>query len=413
MKTRLWLAIVSLAPLLVPQVARAQGEDDFKPASTNAPGQDFPKISSDLRAIFRVRAPDAQKVQVAVGKDYDMTKDTSGFWTVTTPPLVPGFHYYSIIVDGATVNDPNSETFFGVSKMMSGIEVPAPDGDIYAPKPVPHGEVREHWYYSEVMKAWRRAYVYTPPGYDTGTKTRYPVLYLQHGAGEDERGWSTQGHMNFILDNLIAAGKARPMIVVMDNGGGSGLFNRPRPPAPVAAAPPAAGQPGAPAAGQPAREAAAPPRNPFAQGPAQFFEQVLLTEIIPNIDKSYRTMADRDHRAMAGLSMGGGQTLQIGLTHTDTFGYLGVFSGVGFRGNPDLKTMYNGAYADAPSLNRKLKAFFISIGTTENVEGARRYKASLDSLGVHSVYYESPGTAHEWLTWRRSLYQFAPLLFDN
>jgi enterochelin esterase family protein len=325
---------------------------------------------------------------------HDMARDSSGAWTVITPPLAPGFHYYTINVDGASVSDPNSDTFFGASRMLSGIEVPAPDQDFYAPKPVPHGLVSEKWYYSDITKAWRRAYVYTPPGYDTSTRTRYPVLYLQHGAGEDERGWFTQGHMAFILDNLVAEGKAKPMIVVMDNGGGSALFARPRPPA---------GQP--PAGG-------APPR-PFAQGPAQYFEQVLLTEIIPTMDRSFRTIADRDHRAMAGLSMGGGQTLQIGLTHLDTFAYLGVFSGVGMRDNTDMKTMYNGAYADAAGLNKKLKAFFISIGTTENAEGARRYHASLDSLGVHSIYYESPGTAHEWLTWRRSLYQFAPLLFKD
>ena len=176
-----------------------------------------------------------------------------------------------------------------------------------------------------------------------------------------------------------------------------------------AAAPRPGQAPTAPAAAQ-----GVPPRSPFAQGPAQFFEKVLLTEIIPTMDKDFRTIPDRDHRAMAGLSMGGGQTLQVGLNHLDTFSALGVFSGVGFgRGNPDLKTMYNGAYADAAGLNKKLKAFFISIGTTENVEGARRYKAALDSLGVKNVYYESAGTAHEWLTWRRSLYQFAPLLFKD
>ncbi len=409
MRTRLWLALLCAAPLLMARSALAQA-DDFKPAATNLPGQEYPKIDSQLRALFRVNAPGAQKVQVNLAGMHEMTRDSSGLWTVITPPLAPGFHYYSIVVDGASVSDPNSETFFGASRMLSGIEVPAPDQDFYAPRPVPHGEVRENWYHSDVMKAWRRAYVYTPPGYDTNTKTRYPVLYLQHGAGEDERGWSTQGHMGFILDNLIAAGQAKPMIVVMDNGGGSALFARPRPPAPVAAAPAAAAPP---AGQQPTRQAAAPPRSSFLAGPAQYFEQVLLTEIIPTIDRSYRTIPDRDHRAMAGLSMGGGQTLQIGLTHLDTFAYLGVFSGVGMRGNADMKTMYNGAYADAAALNKKLKVFFISIGTTENVQGARRYKAALDSLGVRNVYYESPGTAHEWLTWRRSLYQFAPLLFRD
>lgn len=394
MKAPMWLALLTGAPLLISRAAFAQTADDFKPASTNVPGQEYPKINSELRAIFRVNAPDARTVQVAVGHTYDLTRDTSGFWMVTTPPLVPGFHYYSIIVDGATVADPNSETFFGVSKMMSGIEVPAPDQDFYSPKPVPHGAVREQWYYSDIMKAWRRAYVYTPPGYDTDTSARYPVLYLMHGAGEDERGWSTQGHMNFILDNLLAAGDARPMIVVMDNGGGSGLFNRPRPPV----VRPPAGAPGA-------------PPNPFLAGPAQFFEQVLLQEVIPTMDRTFRTIADREHRAMAGLSMGAGQTMQIGLTHLDTFAYLGSFSGGGPRG--DLRSAYNGALADAGTLNLKLKVLFLSVGTAENVEIARRFHASLDSAGVRNIYYESPGTAHEWLTWRRSLKQFAPLLFKD
>jgi len=390
----LWLAVLVATPLLVPRTSVAQVADDFKPASTNVPGQDYPKINSELRAVFRVNAPDAQKVQVAVGHNYDMTRDSGGTWMVTTPPLVPGFHYYSIIVDGATVADPNSETFFGVSKMMSGIEVPAPDQDFYAPMPVPHGVVREQWYYSDITKAWRRAYVYTPPGYDANPSARYPVLYLMHGAGEDERGWSTQGHMSFILDNLIAAGQARPMIVVMENGGGSGLFNRPRPPV-----------------ARPAPGAAGPPPNPFLSGPAQFFEQVLLTEVIPTMDRTFRTIADREHRAMAGLSMGAGQTMQIGLTHLDTFAYLGSFSGGGPRG--DLRTAYNGAFADAAALNARLRVLFVSVGTAENVDNARRFHASLDSAGVRSIYYESPGTAHEWLTWRRSLKEFAPLLFKD
>jgi len=361
----------------------------FKPASSNVPGQEYPQIDAQLRAFFRVRAPEAKKVQVSVGGGvHDMTRGADTMWTVTTSPLAPGFHYYSIIVDGASVADPNSETYFGVSKMMSGIEVPSAGEDFYFPKTVPHGEVREKYYYSEITKAWRRAFVYMPPGYDTSPTIHYPVLYLQHGAGEDERGWHAQGRMNFILDNLIATGQAGPMIVVMDNGGGSAAFARPRP--------------------NPAGQTAAAPRP---QGPANPFEQVLLTEIIPTIDKSYRTIPDREHRAIAGLSMGAGQAFAIGFGHLDTFAYVGAFSGGGARG--DLKTAYNGVFADAPSLNQKLKALFVSIGTTENVENARRFHASLDSAGVKHTYYESVGTAHEWQTWRRSLHQFAPLLFKD
>jgi enterochelin esterase-like enzyme len=390
MRPGLWLAAAALTALVVAHDGHAQAEGDFEPASTNAPGQEYPRIDAAGRAMFRVYAPDAVNVQVSVGDEYDMTRDTSGYWTVTTPPLAPGFHYYWLIIDGAMVADPNSEAFFGVSHMLSGIEVPTPGEDFYQPKAVPHGEVRETWYHSEVMDAWRRAYVYTPPGYEDDTATRYPVLYLQHGAGEDERGWSTQGHTNFILDNLIAAGEADPMIVVMDNGGGSALFS-------------GWGQ-------RPPEETGVPRRRPGG-GPAQYFEQVLLTEIIPTIDGRYRTIADREHRAMAGLSMGAGQTMQIGLTHLDTFAYLGAFSGGGARG--DLNTAYNGVFADAQALNQKLKVFFLSVGTTENVERARQFHADLEGAGVRHVYYESPGTAHEWHTWRRSLHEFAPLLFRN
>lgn len=258
MRAKVWVAVVAAAlPLVTAPAAFAQESGAFKPASTNLPGQEFPKIDSQLHAIFRVHAPGAQKVEVSVGGRHEMTRDTGGDWTVTTPPLVPGFHYYSIIVDGASVADPNSKTFFGSSRDMSGIEVPAPDQEFYQPQLVSHGQVREVWYHSHIMNQWRRAFVYTPPGYDNNVKLRYPVLYLQHGAGEDETGWSIQGHMNFILDNLIAAGKAKPMIVVMDNGGGSALFARPRrPPAALVGAPPAgqAGQPrpGGRASGGPA-----------------------------------------------------------------------------------------------------------------------------------------------------------------
>ncbi|NJD10635.1 MAG: esterase [Gemmatimonadetes bacterium] len=429
--------LIALAtPLLLVQPGSAQQAGPggtFKPASSNVPGQEYPQIDAQLRAYFRVRAPDAKQVQVDVGgARHDMVQGADSTWTVTTPPLAPGFHYYSIIVGGASVADPNSETFFGVSRMMSGIEVPSAGEDFYGPKDVPHGEVREKWYYSPLTKAWRRAFIYTPPGYDTSPGTRYPVLYLQHGAGEDERGWHVQGHMSFILDNLFAAGQAVPMIVVMDNGGGSAAFARPRPAAPpagvmgapAAAAAPgqaagqtrpaqaAAGQaaPGQAAAGQQpaAGAAAATARPPQAPNP---FEQVLLTEIIPMVDRSYRTVADRDHRAIAGLSMGAGQAFTIGFGHLDTFAWIGAFSGGGARG--DLKTAYNGVFADPGALNQKLKTLFISIGTTENVANARRFHASLDSIGVKHVYYESEGTAHEWQTWRRSLHQFAPLLFKN
>ncbi len=229
------------------------------------------------------------------------------------------------------------------------------------------------------------------------------MLYLQHGAGEDETGWSSQGRVNFILDNLIAEGKAKPMIIVMENGSGNALSARG---APAAGTRPAvAGAGGAPGG---------PGRGRLGGGPGMFnspFEQILLDEVIPMIDANYRTLADRDHRAMAGLSMGGGQTMRIGLAHLETFSAFGVFSGAG--GVTDVKTAYDGVLADAEAFNKRVRTFYISVGTTENAERARAFHKALEAQGIKHVYYESEGTAHEWQTWRRSIHGFAPLLFQN
>jgi enterochelin esterase family protein len=389
----------------------SQPSADSKPATSNAPGQDYPRIDSDLRASFRVRAPNAQKVQVSVGKTYDMSKGEDGTWTVTTNPLVPGFHYYSLVIDGVSVADPASESYFGVSKMSSGIEVPEKGVDFYDAKDVPHGQVRAHYYYSKSTKLTRRAYVYTPPDYDTNPTARYPVLYLQHGAGEDERGWSTQGRMNFILDNLIAEGKARPMIVVMDNGGIGGVFGGARGGRGRGAATQARGP-----ATQPGGQAPSGAPTARSGGPMMgaAFAQIMINEIIPTIDANFRTLSDRDHRAMAGLSMGGMQTFQITLANLDKFAYIGGFSSAGGQ-FPDLKTAYNGAMADPDEFNKKVKVLWISTGTAEGgmYEGNKAFHAQLEKGGIKHVYYESPGTAHEWQTWRRSLNGFAPLLFQN
>jgi enterochelin esterase-like enzyme len=380
-------------PADAPAAAAGQPASDAKPSVLNAPGYPYPMVDSQGRATFRITAPNAQSVVVGVGRRFPLAKGEGGVWTATTEPLPVGFHYYSVLIDGAAFNDPGTQTFFGSSKWMSGIDIPDPAGDFYQAKDVPHGIVRIHPYYSKIQNATRRAFIYTPPGYDKSSD-RYPVLYLQHGAGEDETGWSSQGRMNFILDNLIAAGKAKPMIIVMENGGGSGLF--------------VGGMPGAkPGAGGPGRG------GPGGR-PGMFnnrFEQILLDEVIPMIDANYRTLADREHRAMAGLSMGGGQTLSIGLAHLDTFSALGVFSGA--RPMDDVKTAYNGVFADAEAFNKKVRAFYVSIGTTENVEGARSFHKALEAQGIKHAYYESEGTAHEWQTWRRSLHGFAPLLFRN
>lgn len=382
------VAIALTIPLLLATglvFGQASGDAGFKPVTSNVPGAEYPQINSDRRARFRLSAPQAGKVELNLGGRHPMTKDDKGVWTITSDPLVVGFHYYSFLVDGVRIADPGSEAYFGSSWMSSGIEVPEPGVDFYDAKNVPHGEVRVRPYFSKIANAWRQAYVYTPPGYDTSPNVRYPVLYLQHGAGEDERGWTMQGRANFILDNLIAEGKAKPMIVVMDNGGGSALFaNR--------GAAPAAGGPGA--------------GRGNAAG-AQFAE-ILIREIIPMVETNYRALKDRANRAIAGLSMGAGQAWQIGTANLDKFAYIGGFSG-GATGDP--QTAYNGVMADAKAFNKQVKVLYISIGTEENVQGARTFHEKLDQHGIKHVYFESAGTAHEWQTWRRSLHGFVPLLF--
>jgi enterochelin esterase family protein len=389
------VAVLACVPLW------SQASDEGKPASSNVMGAQYPKIHSDLSATFRLRAPDAKTVQVQVGADpkhYDLTKGEDGTWTGSTPPPVPGFHYYFFFVDGVQVNDPSSHAFYGVSKDSSGIEVPEKGVDFYEPKNVPHGEVRTRWYFSRITGNWRRCLVYTPPDYDANARARYPVLYLQHGAGEDETGWTAQGHVNFILDNLIAEKKSKPTIVVMDRGYASKPGEAPPGPRPPAPAAPAG-------------------RGPGFQ--SSTFEEVFIGELIPMIDSTYRTLADREHRAMAGLSMGGMQTFQIALMHLDKFAYIGGFSGAGdgMGGGPafDAKTANNGVFSDAAAFNKKVKLVWIGVGTAEPERMATAIKAfheGLDRAGIKTVYYESPGTAHEWQTWRRDLKEFAPLLFN-
>ncbi|MEZ0539824.1 alpha/beta hydrolase-fold protein [Fibrella arboris] len=358
------------------------------PAPTNIPGQKYPQLLSDNRVMFRVKAPEAQKVQMDLGRKYDMVKDTSGFWTVTTDPIPEGFHYYSLIVDGVALCDPSSQTFYGMGRMASGIDIPDKDMDYYQPKNVPHGQVRSVNYYSDMTKAWRRANVYTPPGYDENPKKRYPVMYLQHGSGEDETGWPTQGKMDLILDNLIAEGKATPMIVVMERG----------------------------YATDPTRPVSTTGPGPGGMA-ANVFPEVLVKEVIPMIDKQFRTLSDRDNRAMAGLSMGGFQTFQTTMTNLDKFAYIGGFSGAGrLQPGADIKQLYDGAWSDADAFNKKVKVVYVSIGTKEPERmytGVKGFHEALDKAGIRHVYYESPGTSHEWQTWRRSLRQYASLIFKK
>ncbi len=376
---------------------------DSIPAPTNVRGAEYPRITPDLCVVFRIKAPDAQKVEFDLGKRYLAEKDAEGFWTATTDPQVPGFHYYSLVIDGVSVNDPASESFYGMGRQASGIEIPEEGVDYYLPKDVPHGDVRERWYHSQTTEAWRRVYVYTPPGYDTDRGSRYPVLYLQHGGGEDERGWVNQGRVAFIMDNLIAEGKARPMLVVMEQG----YARKPGDPQ----------VPLGPPRGNGGRAAGGPVPPDFSRL-FQALDEVVTKDLIPYVDSTYRTIPDREHRALAGLSMGGMQSFIIGLNHLDLFSAIGGFSGAGggFGGGTfDPKTAHNGVMADADAFNRRVHVLFLSIGTAEPQrmqDSVRGYHDNLTKAGVKTVFYESPGTSHEWLTWRRSLHEFAPLLFQ-
>jgi enterochelin esterase-like enzyme len=365
--------------------------EDFKISSTTQSGKQFPQVNSEGRVRASISAPQAQKVQLDIGgKRYDLTMDEKGVWTGVSDPQDEGFHYYQLNIDGAQVPDPGTISFYGASRWGSGIEIPAKDQDFYALKDVPHGQVRENLYFSGITNAWRRCFVYTPPDYDKNTSIRYPVLYLQHGSGEDETGWAVQGKANIILDNLIAEKKAVPMIIVMDKG----YATKPNQTPPQGGASPARGA-----------------------GGMSAFEEVMIKEIIPMIDASYRTISDREHRAMAGLSMGANQTIQITMNNLDKFSHIGGFSGTSnYPGTAaiDPLTFQNGKYKDGVSLNKQIKLFWLGLGTKEPNPfpgSVRAFRDMLEKAGIKYVYYESQGTAHEWLTWRRDLYQFAPLLF--
>jgi enterochelin esterase family protein len=393
---------IGIALFLLSSFCCAQSTDGFEPASTNVWGAAYPRVDAAGRAEFRVKAPDAAKVQVNFwgNPKLDMAKQPDGFWTVTSAPLVPGFHYYTLIIDGAEVSDPGSHSFFGGGKDASAIEIPEAGSTYYLPQDVPHGEVREIWYFSKITGGWRHALVYTPPEYDAQTKSRYPVLYLQHGGGEDETGWIKQGHANFILDNLIASGSSKPMIVVMAYG-----YAR------------RAGHPDPDLSGKPF---GSPEMMKAMQEMAQAFEDDLTQALIPFIDSHFRTLADRDHRAMAGLSMGGMQTFQVTFDHLELFSYIGGFSGAASQlvlGNRTLdpKTDFHGALADPAAFAKRVHLLWIGVGTEEPAgmhAGILKLHNSLEEAKAKHVFYESPGTSHEWQTWRRDLKDFAPRLFQ-
>ena len=391
------------------QPAPAEAEpvaEDFKPARSNQNGKQYPQVNSQRRARFRIVAPQAQSVRVPEWGGIALTKGEDGAWVGTTRPLDEGFHYYRINIDGADVPDPGSKFFYGANRWGSAIEIPAHDEDFYAVENVPHGQLRETLYFSKSTNATRRCFVYTPPDYDKNLETRYPVLYLQHGAGEDETGWGSQGRTNLIMDNLIAAGQARPFIIVMDNGGNIGGGAR-------RGGPPGPGGPGAvPGRGGAGGAAGGPGgRGGFGGrgGPAfnfSAFATILTEELIPFIDAHYRTLSDQPHRAMAGLSMGGFQTRQIALANLDKFSHIGIFSGGSIAADDP-------ALADPAAFKQKVKVLFVSYGSKENTATAKANHEALAQKGVPNTFYVSEGTAHEWQTWRRSLHQFAPLLFRD
>jgi enterochelin esterase-like enzyme len=412
-------------------------------AVTNVPSAEYPRVYADGRAIFQLRMPSAKSVQLEGGQGLcqgpiPMVKNAEGVWNLTIGPSATGFHYYWFNVDGVAINDPGSETFFGYGRETSGIEIPDPmtiDTDLpnvpldpvnpafYDPHDGPQGHLEERWYLSRTTGKWRRSFVYKPAGYDeiANSNTRYPVLYLQHGAGEDETGWGRQGRVNFILDNHInprparglfamfrgpAGPKTRPMIVVMDNDYAT-------------------------YAKQGSNSEDRDPSSHYLSPGIEAFGSVVINDLIPMIDHTYRTIADREHRAMAGLSLGAMETMAVALTHLDTFAYIGAFSLPFFGKIPsrppkpqssrpvfplfDPKTAYEGVFADAANFNQKVHLLWFGAGTAEvRLNNDLRHNiAKLTAQGIKPVLYQSPGTAHEWLTWRRCLSDFAPRLFQS
>ena len=319
-------------------VAQAQTNnviEDFKPSEVNQPGKQYPMVNSQGCVRVQVAAPEAKMVQLDVGGfKYNLQKNEDGVWIGESAPQAEGFHYYQLNIDGASVPDPGTTYFYGAGRWGSAIEVPAVDRDIYALKDVEHGLVSEVNYFSEITQSWRRCFVYTPPGYEKASEKRYPVLYLQHGSFEDETGWPSQGKANLILDNLIAGKKAKEMIIVMDNG-----------------------------------YAFKPQANANAnQRPQMVFEEVLVNEVILMVDNRFRTINNREFRAIAGLSMGANQTMRIVMNHLDKFAYYGGFSGTSnYPSAEEINpaVFLDGKFYDSEAINKQLKVLWLGLGTVE------------------------------------------------
>jgi len=385
MKVKMLTVLALAAGCLIALAQTNQPADDWKPAPSNMPGQQFPQVNPEGRVRARLQAPRALEVQLNIsGIKFPMTKDTNGVWIGDSTPQDPGNHYYGLVVDGAEVPDPSGSFIFGSGAWRNAVEIPAPDQDFYALKNVPHGQLRELLYFGKASNATRHSFVYTPPDYDKEPGKRFPVLYLLHGYNENETGWGRQGCAGLIMDNLIAEGKATPFIIVMEN---SAITIRPG--FVPRGAPPAGG----------------PPRG-NGRGMFDFgtFEHALLEDVIPFIDANFRTIADQPHRALAGLSVVAMQTRNIAPAHLDTFSHIGIFSGGSIATNE---------ISDLDAFKQKVKVVFVSYGSREHGAAGQADVAALKAAGVNGVFYESPNTAHEWQTWRRSLHEFAPLLFNK
>ncbi|MBW8332367.1 MAG: hypothetical protein K0M40_10140 [Prolixibacteraceae bacterium] len=362
--------------------AKAQLIDNSLPAATNINQNQCPCIMPDNSVVFQVKAPYAQKLQIDLGKKYDMVKDADGIWTVRTEPIVPGFHYYFLLIDDVPVADPASQSFYGTGKMASAIDIPEKGVDFYAVKDVPHGAISSKYYFSKITNSWRRLFVYTPPGYDVNSKVKYPVVYIQHGGGEDERGWAEQGKTDIIIDNLIAESKAQPMIVVIANGNVS------------------------------------TGRGGYSSEGMAAFKKEMTQNIIPFIDENYRTLTEPKSRAICGLSMGGGQSFYVGLESLDYFGSVGIFSSGIFGGirNPSGSTFnaekeIPGLLSKSDEFNKKLDLFYISCGEQDmRIEHTKRAVETMKKNGLEVEFNSFPGD-HEWQVWRKSLHDFASRVF--